>query len=71
MVTYKANQQKLFTLLSKQDKNAAVYIPAKFLYLIFYEVFPPGLVLLFSFNKFCTYEVLMRYLECQWNEGRW
>lgn len=39
MVTYKANQQKLFTLLSKQDKNAAVYIPAKFLYLLSYEEF--------------------------------
>lgn len=39
MVTYKVNQKKLFTLLSKQDKNAAVYIPAKFLYLFFYEEF--------------------------------
>lgn len=38
MATYKTNQQKLFTL-SKQDKNAAVYTSAKFLYLLFYEEF--------------------------------
>lgn len=65
MVTYKANQQKLFTLFSKQDKNAAVYILAKFPYLLFCEAF--SLLVYFCFVKNF---VLMKYSECEWNEAR-
>jgi len=60
MVTYKANQQTLFTLLSKQDKNAAVYVSAKFLYLLFYEEFS-----LLAYFYFFLFLIFIRYLEHQ------
>lgn len=66
MVTHKANQQKLFTLLSKQEKkHLCVSLPSS--PTSFVKVFPLALGLLC--NKFCCYGVL--YLECQWNEVRW
>lgn len=61
MVTYKANQQMLFTLLSKQDKNAAVYTSAKFLYLLFYAEF--SLLADFYILFPCTHKVLRTLIE--------